>query len=96
MIDLAPEHLQVIKRILKRHLPGREIWVFGSRATGSAKKYSDLDLAVIGSVPLTLAQLALLEHELDESELPFKVDIVDWASIDDSFREIIRKTAKPV
>lgn len=96
MIDLAPEHLQVIKRILKRHLPGREIWVFGSRATGCAKKYSDLDLAVIGSVPLTLAQLALLEHELDESELPFKVDIVDWASIDGSFREIIRKTAKPV
>lgn len=96
MIDIAPGHLQIVKSILQRHLPEREVWVFGSRASGTAKKFSDLDLAVIGSLPLTLGQLALLEHDFDESELPFKVDLVDWAAINGSFREIIRKTAKPL
>jgi len=94
MIDIALEHLDMVKNILRRHISGREVWVFGSRATGTAKKYSDLDLAVMGSLPLTLGQLAMIEHDFDESELPFKVDVVDWAAIDESFRAIIRKTAK--
>jgi len=44
-------------------------------------------------VPLTLGQLALLENDFDESELPFKVDVVDWPTTSESFRQIIRKTA---
>jgi predicted nucleotidyltransferase len=93
MIDVAPEHLETVKDILRGRLPCREVWVFGSRATMSAKEYSDLDLVVIGDVPLDLGQLALLEHDFDESELPFKVDVVDWATASASFRQIIRKTA---
>lgn len=93
MIDVDPLHLETIKAILRRHVPGREVWVFGSRATRTAKKYSDLDLAVIGEVPLALGQLALLENDFDESELPFKVDVVDWATTSESFRQIIRRTA---
>ena len=93
MNAIAPHHLQTVKDILRRHVPDREVWLFGSRATGTAKEFSDLDLAIIGTAPLTLSQLALLENDFDESELPFKVDVVDWASTSDSFREIIRKTA---
>lgn len=93
MIDVDPLHLETIKGILRRHVPGREVWVFGSRATRVAKKYSDLDLVVIGDIPLTLGQLALLENDFDESELPFKVDVVDWATTSESFRQIIRRTA---
>ena len=93
MIDVAPQHLETVRAILRRHLPGREVWVFGSRATGTAKEYSDLDLVVIGDIPLDLGRLALLEHDLDESDLPFKVDVVDWATASESFRQIIRKTA---
>ncbi len=93
MIDVSPHHLETVKAILRRHLPGREVCVFGSRARGTAKEYSDLDLAIIGDVPLTLGQLALLENDLDESELPFKVDVVDWAATGEPFRQVIRKTA---
>ncbi|MBI1919502.1 MAG: hypothetical protein HYS23_00325 [Geobacter sp.] len=35
----------------------------------------------------------LLENDFDESELPFKVDLVDWASTSESFRKVISKTA---
>jgi len=92
MIDLAPAHLETVKVILRRHLPDREVLVFGSRATMTAKEYSDLDLAVIGDTPLTLSQLALLENDFDESDLPFKVDVVDWATTSEPFRQIICKT----
>lgn len=93
MIDVAPQHLETIKAILRRHVPDREVWAFGSRAAQTAKKYSDLDLAVTGATPLSLAQMAALENDFDESELPFKVDVVDWAITSESFRQIIRRTA---
>jgi predicted nucleotidyltransferase len=93
MIDVSPQYLEAVRAILRRNVPDREVWVFGSRATGTAKEYSDLDLVVIGDIPLDLGQLALLENDFDESELPFKVDVVDWATASESFRQIIRKTA---
>lgn len=96
MHELSPQQLETVRAILKRHLPGREVLVFGSRATGTAKEYSDLDLVVMGNDPLTLRQRALLEQDFDESVLPFKVDVVDWASTKESFREIINKSAKPL
>ncbi len=93
MIDVAPHHVETIKAILRRRVPDREVWAFGSRATRTAKEYSDLDLAVIGDAPLDLRQLAMLENDFDESDLPFTVDVVVWATTSDSFRQIIRSTA---
>ena len=64
--------------------------MFGSRATGNAKEYSDLDLAIMGEEPLSLREVSALDEALGESDLPFKVDIVEWARIDEGFRRIIR------
>lgn len=47
MIDLTPEYQTIIRNILRQYLPGFEVWAFGSRVTGRAKHYSDLDLVVI-------------------------------------------------
>jgi type I restriction enzyme S subunit len=93
MIDVDPRHLETVKTILCRSVPGREVWVFGSRPARTAKAHSDLDLAIIGDEPLSLGQLAVLENDFDESELPFKVDVVDWAAASEPFRQVIRKTA---
>lgn len=92
-LDLSPAAWLEVKRILEACVPGCEVWAFGSRATGQAKPYSDLDLVIISDKPLSLATLADLTTAFDESSLTFKVDIVDWATARDSFREIIRKTA---
>lgn len=94
MNDISAHHLEIVKDILRKHVPDREVWYFGSRATGKAKQYSDLDLVIIGTTPLTLTQCASLEYDFDQSDLPYKVDVVDWATTNDSFREIIKKTAK--
>jgi predicted nucleotidyltransferase len=90
-IDMRPEHFAIVRDILCRCVPDREVWAFGSRARGTAKPYSDLDLAIIGEAPLPLDVSAILAEALCESDLPYKVDIVDWAKTDDAFRDIIRR-----
>lgn len=54
VLDIAPEHLRIVRSILARHAPGYPVWAFGSRARGEAKPYSDLDLAIITDQPLPL------------------------------------------
>jgi len=91
-IDIRPEHWAIVASILQRHLPHTALWAFGSRARFAAKPYSDLDLAIIDTRPISLSALAALEHDFTESDLPFKVDLIDWAATSDSFREIIRNS----
>ena len=95
-VDLRPDHWDIVRRVLHRHVPHREVLAFGSRATWTAKEYSDLDLAIMGEEPLPLNTAAALAEDLCESDLPFKVDIVDWARTDDSFRAIIRRNGVAV
>ena len=92
-VDLRPDHWAIVRSALKSHVPDREVVAFGSRAIWTAKDYSDLDLAVMGEEPLSLRKISALDEAFGDSDLPFKVDVVDWARIDDSFRAIIRRAA---
>ena len=72
-------------------MPQYEVWAFGSRVTGRAKPFSDLDLAIISQEPLSLDVGATLRDHFAESDLPWKVDRVEWATTTDSFRRIIER-----
>jgi type I restriction enzyme S subunit len=88
-IDLSPVQWAIVQDILTRLAPGREVWAFGSRARRAAKPYSDLDLAILADKPLALSELAALAEAFQDSALPFKVDVVDWATTAEGFRRII-------
>ena len=90
-LDLRPDHWDIVRGILRRHVPGRKVLAFGSRATWTAKEYSDLDLAVLGDKPLPLDVASALAESFVESDLPFKVDVVDWASTSKNFRKVIER-----
>lgn len=90
-IDITPEEQSIVLRILNEIVPDRKVRAFGSRVTGKAKPFSDLDLAIIGDEPLSLETRARLEEAFSESELPWKVDVLDWVLVDNGFQEIIRK-----
>ena len=45
-IQLDANHLEMVRRIMRSHLPEAQVWCFGSRAVGKAWQWSDLDLAV--------------------------------------------------
>jgi type I restriction enzyme S subunit len=92
-IDIKSAELESVREILARHVPEREVRAFGSRVAGPAKKFSDLDLAVMGEIPLPSSILANLEEDFRESDLPFKVDVVDWATTKESFRKIIERNS---
>jgi type I restriction enzyme S subunit len=89
MIDIAERHLKTIRRILGEHAAGCEVRAFGSRVSGTAKDYSDLDLAIIGEEKLPRRVKMLLREAFEESDPPFRVDIVDYNAISDSFRSIV-------
>jgi len=90
-IDIRPDHLEIVQGILKKYVPLCEVWAFGSRAKWTAKEYSDLDLAIITDRPLSLDVSASLSDNFSESDLPYKVDVVDWATTSESFRKIIER-----
>ena len=90
-LDLRPDHMDIVRDVLRRHVSDRKVLAFGSRVTWTAKHYSDLDLAVLGDEPLPLDLTSALAESFDDSDLPFKVDVVDWASTSESFREVIEK-----
>lgn len=91
MINLEAPHLEIVKQILSRHIPQCTVWVFGSRVGGMVKPHSDLDLAVLTDRPLDLHSLGNLREAFENSDLPIRVDIVDWSTITDEFRDVIQQ-----
>ncbi len=90
-VDAAERDLQTVREILRKHVPARAVVAFGSRVTGRAKPFSDLDLAIMGDVAVPAATLAALADDLDESDLPFKVDLVEWVGLVEPLKDVIRR-----
>lgn len=88
-VDMAVAHWQIVQGILQKHVPHCAVWAFGSRAKGAAKPYSDLDLVIIAAPPLSLDAMAALREDFVESALPWTVDLLDWASTSEAFREVV-------
>jgi len=89
MINAPKEALGFIKRTLKEHFPDCEFRVFGSRINGKIKPYSDIDIAVVGKKKLDFTVLSDLKYAFQESELSFRVDVMDWNDLSESFKKII-------
>lgn len=90
MIDLDSESLEIIKKILKKDLSEYEVKAFGSRVTGKAEKFSDLDLVIMSDQLVPVEKINKVKFDFSNSDLPFLIDIVDWSDISDEFREAIR------
>jgi len=88
-IDLLPRDLEIVRSILARFVPGREVRMFGSRTSGKARRHSDLDLVVMTNRQLELDVYAGLKRAFSESSLPFKVDVLDEAVLAEEFRHRI-------
>ena len=88
-IDLDPRDRVEVLRMLAQQVPDMEVWAFGSRVRHTAKPYSDLDLALISQRPLSLDEMAAITDAFANSDLSIRVDVVDWASTSEVFRQII-------
>lgn len=91
MFGLEDRHLNFIKEMLKKHIsnPEAKFYIFGSRATGKYKKYSDVDIA-IDCTNMTSDQKIKLQSDFDNSTFPYEVDIIDLNNIQDNFKNLIK------
>ncbi|MDO4442130.1 MAG: nucleotidyltransferase domain-containing protein [Moraxella sp.] len=88
-VQLTDKELSMVQGILAVVIPSHQVFIFGSRAKGNAKPYSDLDLLIKSDDELDLMTLAELKDAFSQSDLPFKVDICEWAGLDDGFKRRI-------
>lgn len=90
MIDLDEKYLQAVQDILFYHVPQCEVRLFGSRFyTGTARKYSDIDLAIVDKDRLDGKIIVDLKEFFAESDLPYQVNVLDWHAISPKFRQMI-------
>ena len=89
MPQLSPDQLRQVLAIVAVRLPSTKVMVFGSRARGSARPSSDLDLLVDVAEPLDDVTLAHLQQDFVDSDLPFRVEVLDGARVDAGFRSRI-------
>ncbi|MEA2046670.1 MAG: nucleotidyltransferase domain-containing protein [Euryarchaeota archaeon] len=95
-IDISPEDLKTVRAILRRHLPDIEVRAFGSRVRWTARGSSDLDLVLMTEDAIDAGSMADLREAFVESDLSFKVDLVDWATTSDEFRRVIEEECEVV
>ena len=88
-MDLSSDQLKMITGILAVQVPCCEVRAFGSRVNGKAKKFSDLDIVIMSETPISSVKMASLKDAFSESNLPFRVDVLDWSDTSDGFRKII-------
>lgn len=67
------------------------IFVFGSRASGSASKFSDVDLGIKTKKQLPVGVLSDIEEAFENSDLPYGVDVVDFSKVSNKFKEVAMK-----
>lgn len=80
-MNLEPEFINIIKENVKNILPQSEIFIFGSRANNNNKEFSDVDIA-IKDPKLDSMKLAQIKYYLEESDLPYKTDVVNYNELD--------------
>ncbi|MFK7968494.1 MAG: nucleotidyltransferase domain-containing protein [Rickettsiaceae bacterium] len=86
MINIKPKHLEIVLSILGKY--NYSFYVFGSRITDKIKEFSDLDLFYTEDIPEKI--IMNIENEFEESDLPYKVDIVNYNKCDKIFQEIMK------
>ena len=96
MLDLTEDHGALVLGLLQQRLPHCTAVAFGSRVSGwprrgAAKPYSDLDIALWGLRPSDDLALAHLRADLEESRLPWRVDLSNAHDLPQALRSLVRR-----
>jgi predicted nucleotidyltransferase len=87
---MSPDrYLRQAKQIVASKLVGYAIdaYLFGSRATGKATRYSDIDIALLSTAPMRATLVSDLKETFEESVIPYHVDVVDLSIVSEEFRQ---------
>lgn len=91
MIAVSDYEMEIIQNIIKKHATDCTVLAFGSRYKWTNKDYSDLDLAFVkpDGEKVGHSRIFDIKEEFEESDLPFKVDVLDYHAVSPEFQAII-------
>lgn len=90
--QVSPEYKKMILEMIDRFVPHGRVILFGSRATGTARQGSDIDITIDAGAKITDGSIALLRLELEyELNVPYKIDLSDFYDLPKDFRAIVLK-----
>ena len=92
MIYMEERHLKIVREILSPY--PYKFCVFGSRVRPTHNQYSDLDLCAMDDIPDVTK--SCINEAFEESNLPFKVDIIEWNKISTDFQMLIKNSLIPL
>ncbi len=86
---LKNDYIGIAKEIVLKQIDTTQfkVFLFGSRAYGNSRFNSDIDIGLWGSVRVPVKLKLAIEEALEESVVPFNVDIVDFSLVDDIFKK---------
>jgi len=81
---------RICGNIIRNHLPdpAYKIFLFGSRARGTAHPRSDIDIGIEGPGPVPYETFASILADIEESPTLLSVDVVDFKRVPEEFRAI--------
>jgi predicted nucleotidyltransferase len=87
--------LKTVRSILSKHynISKNPTYIFGSRANGTHRSNSDLDI-LINDSNINPETVSLLTEEFEESNILYKIDIVLKSRIDNEFYKKIESQLK--
>jgi predicted nucleotidyltransferase len=68
-----------------------QVYLFGSWARGEERRTSNIDIGIVAETPLSRELLTTIRTKLEESTIPYQVDVVDLTRSDRKFVEKVRK-----
>ena len=74
MYGMIDDELELLCSLFARQREIERVILYGSRARGTHKPFSDVDITLLG-VGLTRSHLNRLMADIDESSLPYSFDI---------------------
>jgi predicted nucleotidyltransferase len=92
-IALPVEEVQRLSaRVIRAHLgnPAYRIFLFGSRAAGTARPRSDIDIGIEGPAPVPFETLTAIAEDLEDVRSLYSIDVVDFRRVPERFRQVAR------
>jgi len=92
-LNLREKHRLLLENLVRQYLPDIEVWVYGSRINGRSHDGSDLDLVLRSPdlMPIDSRKFQAFIDALRESNIPFLVDVRDWARLPKDFQGEIQR-----
>jgi uncharacterized protein len=71
------------------------VWLFGSCARGESRQHSDIDIAILPRDELPRGFFSVLRADIEESKIPYDVDLVDLRHADTAVVGAVRREGIP-